>query len=161
MMPLFLNLLLAILWAAASGSFAFGDLALGYAVGFAVFVVFRRQVGAGAYVSRVAACLSLFTVFVRELFASNLKVAWEVITPRHHMRPAVVAVPISACSDLELVLLASMITLTPGNLVIEVSADRRTLFLHAMYADDPEDVRWSIKQGFERAVLRLSRLEQT
>jgi multicomponent Na+:H+ antiporter subunit E len=73
------------------------------------------------------------------------------------MRPGIVAVPLDAQTDLEITLMANLITLTPGTLSLDVSEDRHTLYVHAMFVDSPESVRDSIKNGFERRLLELIR----
>lgn len=156
MMPLLLNLLLALLWGAASGSFRFSNLAFGFAVGFGVLFAFREEIKARPYTDRAWQALRLFGIFLRQLVASNLRVAYDVITPRPRMRPALVAIELEGREDIEIMLLSNMITLTPGNLVVEISEDRRTMFMHAMYADDVDQARREVKEGFERAVLRLT-----
>jgi multicomponent Na+:H+ antiporter subunit E len=50
-----------------------------------------------------------------------------------------------------------MISLTPGTLSLDVSADRKILYIHAMYIDDVNAVRRKIKDGFERRVLEVLR----
>jgi multicomponent Na+:H+ antiporter subunit E len=75
------------------------------------------------------------------------------------MRPGVVAIPLDARTDAEITLLANLITLTPGTLSLDVSSDRRMLYIHVMYIDndDLEEVRRKIKAGFERRVLEVLR----
>ena len=53
--------------------------------------------------------------------------------------------------------LTTFITLTPGTLSLDVSSDRRTLYIHSMYVDDVEEFRESIKQGYERRVKEVLR----
>ena len=50
-------------------------------------------------------------------------------------------------------LLANVISLTPGTLSLDVSEDRKTLYIHAMYASDPEAVREEIREGLEKRLL--------
>jgi multicomponent Na+:H+ antiporter subunit E len=66
-------------------------------------------------------------------------------------------VPLDAVSDLEIAVLANLITLTPGTLCLDVSEDRRTLYVHAMFVSEPDQVRREIKQRFERWILTLLR----
>jgi len=47
--------------------------------------------------------------------------------------------------------------MTPGSVSIDVSTDRRVLYLHAMYVQDPEDLRREIKNKLERRILELLR----
>ena len=83
--------------------------------------------------------------------------AQEVLRPRMAITPGVVAVPLTATSDLEITLLSCLITLTPGTLALDVSDDRSTLFVHALDVADPDEFRRSIVDGFERRVLELLR----
>src|SRR5690606_901199 len=95
--------------------------------------------------------------FLKEMLLANLRVAYDVITPTYYMRPAVVSIPLDARTDLEITLLAMCITLTPGTLSLDVSTDRRVLYIHAMFAEDPDALRHEIKNGFERRLLELLR----
>jgi len=101
----------------------------------------------------------LILFYLKELVAASLRVAYEVLTPTDHMRPAVVAVPLDAETDLEITLLANFITLTPGTLSIDVSEDRKTLYVHEVYVEsgDTEKVKNEIKGGFEKKILRITR----
>jgi multicomponent Na+:H+ antiporter subunit E len=95
--------------------------------------------------------------FLVELIRSNLMVFWDVITPGQISHPGIVGVPLSARSDMEILLVANLISLTPGTLSIDLSADRRTLFVHVMFLDDPERFKQEIKDGIERRVLEVTR----
>jgi multicomponent Na+:H+ antiporter subunit E len=94
---------------------------------------------------------------IRELVLSTLRVAWEVVTPAKTRSQAIIAVPLDVKSDLEIALLANLITFTPGTLSLDVSSDRSVLYVHTMFIDDPEQLRRDIKQGFERRVIDLVR----
>lgn len=65
--------------------------------------------------------------------------------------------PIEAKTDLEITLLANLITLTPGTLTLDVAPDRKSLYVHAMFVDDPEQIRAEIKNGMERRLLEVMR----
>jgi len=106
-------------------------------------------------VSRSFNALALLVYFLWELLKSNLRVAYEVITPRRHITPGIVAVPLDVKSDGGIMLLACLITLTPGALSIEVSADGRFLYVHSMYVESAQKQKDDIKQGFERRVLKV------
>lgn len=102
--------------------------------------------------------LALFIAFyLKELIRASVRVAHDALTPTHHMRPAMLAIPLDAKTDLEILLLANLISMTPGSVSIDVSTDRRVLYVHAMYAEDPEGVRHEIKTTLERRVLDLLR----
>jgi multicomponent Na+:H+ antiporter subunit E len=86
---------------------------------------------------------------------ANLRVAYEVLTPGYQMRAAIIAIPLDANSDLEITVLANLITLTPGTLSLDVSADRKILYIHAMHVHDVEKFRKEIKVRLERRVMEV------
>lgn len=101
--------------------------------------------------------LSLILLFLRELVLSALKVAWLVVQPQIKIRPAIVAYPLTVTTDAQITLLANMITLTPGTLSIDVSEDRKTLYVHAIDMETKEAMVGNIAAGFETAILRVLR----
>lgn len=154
-MSLFLlNLLLAFAWAALTSSFSLAGIAIGYVVGFlALWVIsplFERE--KGGYFKRVWRWAKLFVLFHYELVVSSLSVAWDVLTPRHRARPGIIAVPLKAKGEAEVLLVTNLISLTPGTLSLDVTEDCNTLYVHAMFADDPAKIRADIENGMERWV---------
>lgn len=151
------NILLALAWVAMNGEFTYQSFVVGFLLGFLILFFAQRGAGSPGYVRKVWQVAGLLVFFIKELVVANLRVAYDVLTPGYRMRPGILAVPLDASTDLEITLLANLITLTPGTLSLDVSNDRRTLYIHAMYADDPEAVKRSIKHGFERRILEVLR----
>jgi multicomponent Na+:H+ antiporter subunit E len=108
---------------------------------------------------KVPKIVNLTLFFFKELFMANLKVTWDVITPKFYMQPGVIAYPLVAASDLEITILANLISLTPGTLSLDVSEDRKILYFHAMYIQqgDIEAVISDIRNGFEKKLLEITR----
>lgn len=146
---------LALAWCALTGAFGPFDWAFGLALGWIVLrIAGSGRAGAIARaIARVPAALSLLVFFLWELAVANLRVAAAVLGPSHLVRPGIVAVPLDVTSDAGIALLANLITLTPGTLSLDVSTDRRVLYVHCLTIDDPEETVRSIKNGFERRVL--------
>lgn len=152
-----INFLLAVVWAGLLGSFDAWTLGSGFLVGYgALFLVYRHEPGA-RYFQKPQAVLGFAVYYLWELLNSNFTVAIDILTPTHHMRPGIVAVPLDAKSDFEITLLANLITMTPGTLSLDLSDDRKTLYVHAMYITDPDEIRRSIKEDLERRVLAVLR----
>ena len=151
------NLVLAVFWALASGRLTIGTLLVGFLAGFATLFVTRRATGTEEYTRKTGRAVALLLVFIRELIEANLRLAYDVLTPTHHMRPAIVAIPLEAKSDFEITLLANLITLTPGTLALHVSEDRSILYIHSVYTPDSDELRRTIKEGLERRILELTR----
>jgi len=51
-------------------------------------------------------------------------------------------------TDFQLVFLASLINLTPGTLTLEVSSDKKTLYIHALNINDAEEIVSGIRRSF-------------
>ena len=157
-MNLFLgNILLALVWTILTGRFTPLNLLGGFLLGYVILFSTRHALGGSRYFIKAGQALSFFLFFFKELVLSNFRVAYDVITPSFQMRPAVLAIPLDVSTPTEITLLANLITLTPGTLSLDVSDDRKVLYVHAMFVDDPDKVRASIKDGFERRVIELLR----
>ena len=152
------NIILALTWALATGNFSPLNMLVGGVVGFAILLFVRPLQPKSRYFTKLGQAIGFSLFFLRELVVSSLRVAWDAVTPTHHMRPGIIAVPLSAENDIEIAFLANLLTLTPGTLSIDVSDDRKFLYVHIMYlTDDPDTVRRAIKDGFERKVIDLLR----
>jgi multicomponent Na+:H+ antiporter subunit E len=151
------NVVLAFFWAMATGDLSIPSLITGFLIGFGVLLVGRRVIGTQDYTGKSVKLFRLIAYFLRDLIVANLKVAYDVVTPTHHMSPGVLAIPLDCTTDGEITMLANMITLTPGTLALDVSADRKTLFIHSTYTPDAELMRKSIKTGVEARILEVTR----
>jgi len=151
------NIMLALSWAALTGEVTALSLAVGFVFGFLILFSVRRLLRPSRYFEKLWQSVRLGSLFAWELLLANLRIAYEVVTPSHNMKPGVVAIPLDVETDAEITLLANLITLTPGTLSLDVSDDRRVLYIHAMYVDDAEELRRSIKDGFEKSVMELLR----
>ena len=157
-MNLFLvNVLLALSWAAVSGSFSLGNLLFGFVLGALALSLIREQVGSVGYFSRIRRVFSLFALFIYELVMSGIRVANLVLSPNMNLKPGIFAYDLKVDRDLEITLLANLITLTPGTLSVDVSPDRSTLYIHALDCADPDQIRKEIADGFERKILEAFR----
>lgn len=153
----FIIAILALVWAAITGSFSGLNLLFGGLVGGAAVLLLRKSLGNHGHMRRVRRALSLLGLFLYELMASAVRVALVVLRPDMSkvMQPAIVAVPLSVKSDLEITILANLITLTPGTLSVDLSPDRSVLYVHALNMGDREAMIAEIKNGFEKKVLEV------
>ena len=127
----------------------------GYFVGVPLWDKMLKDDLKDRYREKMPRVLMLLTHFLRDLLVSNLRVAYDVLTPTHYMRPAVVAVPLRAKTDGAITILANMISLTPGTLSLDVSSDRSVLYLHVMYLDNEDDLREQIHKLEDRVLAVL------
>lgn len=151
------NVVLALVWVILSGSFSGPNLLLGFLLAYGALAVLQRELPAiRGYHKKVPQFVAFVLFFAKELVKANLKVAFDVLTPPWHMKPGVIAVPLSAETDLEVTMVANFISLTPGTLSLDVSDDRRVLYIHAMFLQDEAQLRHDLVE-FERRILELMR----
>jgi len=95
-----------------------------------------------------------FTLFyIKEVIISNLRVAKDVLSPKPHLKPGIVGVPVDDYTDRQVWALASLLTMTPGTISIEVDEAQRVLYLHTLYTEPSADeLRAQIKRDYERPV---------
>ena len=101
-------------------------------------------------------------VFLWKLLQSNLKLAWEIVTPTMHTHTAILAVPMRGGSEAVVNLVANSITLTPGTMTVDIhsdgdvdcdgSLDGVVLYIHGMYTSDVEAVRHDVLRLEELAL---------
>ena len=149
------NMLLALAWAALQGEFSLRVLVTGHVLGYLILLALVRGgvLATSPYIGRVHRVIGLAAFFFWELMKANLRLALDVATPRYNMKPGIIALPLDATTDPEILLLSMLINTTPGSVALDVSPDRKILYVHVMYMDSPDGAREEIKQGFERRVL--------
>ncbi|WP_045523952.1 Na+/H+ antiporter subunit E [Neobacillus niacini] len=152
-----LNVVLAFLWMFIKVSYDPISFVKGYIFGLLVIFVLRRYFHSRFYLFRLWSFIKLIFIFIKELILSNVAIVKIVLKPTLDMRPAIFAMDTELTKDWQITLLSSLITLTPGTLVIDVSEDNKTLFIHAMNIGEVEAEINSIKNSFEKAILEVSR----
>jgi multicomponent Na+:H+ antiporter subunit E len=151
-----LNILLAIVWMFLTGDLEYSNFIEGFVIGFIIIWITKYAAQSNDYISKVPKLISFIIYFLYELILANIKITVDVLTPKDRMQPVIVAVPLDAKTDFEITLLANLITLTPGTLSLDVSEDRKVLYVHSMYVSDPDEFRKQIKNGFERKLLEIT-----
>lgn len=157
MKALLINIFLALVLSGLMGRVTLGGLLASFAAGYVLVWWLRPLFGPTTYFQKVPQTLSFLLFFIKDLLHSNIRVACEVLAFRRRSHAGIIAVPLSIKSDFEITLLVSLITLTPGTLGIDISGDRKILYVHAMFVTTADEVRASIKNGLERRVMELFR----
>ena len=157
MIGLFWNLLLALAWVTLTGSITAMNLLAGFIFGYVALMVLQKQVPVlKGYSRRIPPLAAFLLFFLKEPVKSNPRVAYDIATPVLHMKPGVIAFPPPAETDMEILFVSSVISLTPGTLSLDVSDDRKVLFIHAMFLHDEEQLRNDLRE-LERRILKVTR----
>lgn len=132
-----LALSLWLAWLMLNASASLGQMLLGAALALPLAAFTARLKGAErARVGQLGTLLRLSAVVLRDIAVSNIDVARRVFGPESAIRSRWVALPLAITDPHGVAALASIITLTPGTLSAELSADGRTLHVHVLHVDD-------------------------
>lgn len=101
---------------------------------------------------RPFAAVKLLFYFLRELIVASVIVAWEVATPGSGINTAVVSVRLTSRVAGVITAVASMVSLTPGTVTLEVDEENSTLFIHVLHLRSIEETRESVRR-LERLTL--------
>ncbi|NJQ00361.1 Na+/H+ antiporter subunit E [Streptomyces zingiberis] len=155
------------LWLLLWGSVSPGVLLSGLAVALAVVVSFPLPPVMPRPVLRPWGVLRLVGCMLADLVGSAVTVAWQALRHGPSTPGAVVEVEVAADSDLLIAATATLATLTPGTLVLEIDRRGRLLYVHALPVRDAvtaehrrEEVRTAERHvyaafGRDRAAERL------
>lgn len=147
-----INVVLALLWMFMNSNFTVGSFFAGYLLGLLAVFIIRRFLPGRFYMRRVIAVIKLTLIFLWELVKANIDVLRVVLSPKIDIHPGFFAYPTDLEDDWEVSLLAALITLTPGTVVVAISEDQRTFYIHALNMEEAETFIADIKKNFEQVI---------
>lgn len=151
-----LTVMWVVLWREVSPANVLSGLAIGVVV---IFVFPPHRISDSRYTVRPLRLVLFIGYFFWQVLVSNLVVAREILTPRDRVRAGIVAVPVTASSNLVIMVVANAISLTPGTLTLEVRRDPPTLYVHVLHLHDLDRVRDTIRKMQRMAVLAIGSRE--
>ncbi|AFS70671.1 MULTISPECIES: Na+/H+ antiporter subunit E [Exiguobacterium] len=154
---LLLNILLAFLWMFLANSFSTSSFIIGYLLGLLAMFAMRRGFSNRFYLGPFIALIRLFFRFLYELVVANLEVLSIILKPKLDIKPGIFAYETALEHNWQVTLLSMLITLTPGTLVVDISDDNKTLYIHALHMPEADEAVSSIRNSFEKAILEVSR----
>lgn len=152
-----LNVFIAFLWMFLTVTFNASTFIVGFLLGALMLWITKGFFPGRFYMNRVWAVIKLILLFFKELILANIHVLVLIVQPKMPIKPAIFALPTVLEKDWEITLLSNLITLTPGTLVIDVSDDSKTLYIHALDYGNADEAIDSIKNTFEKAIQEVSR----
>ncbi|WLR41259.1 Na+/H+ antiporter subunit E [Bacillus carboniphilus] len=152
-----INFVIALTWMFLNNHYSGISFIVGYLIGLFIIFSLRRFFSTRFYMYNVIAVIKLVFIFFKELILSNISVLKVILSPKLNMKPGIFALETELKTDWEISILANLITLTPGTLVIDISDDKKILYIHAMDIEDVEKAKLDIKNTFEKAIQEVSK----
>lgn len=153
-----INLFIAALWflLADDPNADFTTFMSGFFIGILILYAMHRFFGTQFYLRRVLKILKLILLFIQELLLSSVEVLKQVLHPQLKITPGIFTYETRLEGDWQVTALALLLTLTPGSVVMEVSEDGKTFYIHAMdIVESKETVLRSIGK-FETAIWEVT-----
>lgn len=151
-----LTLTLAMVWVLLANDFSWAALAFGLLVGFAIASITSAYWPGQVRVRRPAAMAAYCVIVLWDILVSNVQVAWLVLFRRGaSLRSRFIVVPLELQSPEAIAVLAGTITMTPGTVSADLSADGRALLVHCLEAADADEAVAAIKDRYERRLMRI------
>jgi len=99
--------------------------------------------------------LRFFLIVLGDIVVSNFTVAKLVLWPWARTQPAWVPIPLELTHPSAIVLLAAVITTTPGTVSCTVDEAGRMILVHALDCADPAEMAAQIKQRYEQPLKEI------
>ena len=151
-----LTVFLTLVWVMLMNDFSLGNFVIGAAVGWAIAKFTSVYWPGRPRIRNPAAIIEYVTIVLWDIVVSNVQVAYLVLFRRgQSLRSTFVTVPLDLESPEAITTLAGTITMTPGTLSADVSADGRALLVHCLETTDPAGTVADIKRRYERRLMRI------
>ncbi len=134
-------LLLALVYLALTSNLEWSNIVVGLLLGVGVVALARptpRPTMPRNFLRSTVALVRYIINLIHDLTVSGIEVARMVVSPSLPIRPGIIAIPAETETDRGLALSAHAVTLTPGELVVEIDDDH-VMYTHALDATKAEE----------------------
>lgn len=145
-----LTLTITLGWLMLVNEFSVGGLLLGLLLGLVLAKLTAAFWPQRARVRHPRKIAEYGLVVLWDIIVANVKVAMIVVFRRNStLRPCFITIPLDIRSPEAITTLAGTITMTPGTVTADLSADGRALLVHCLDTGDPAGEVAAIKQRYE------------
>ncbi|RBI87543.1 Na+/H+ antiporter subunit E [Rhodosalinus halophilus] len=151
-----LTLVLIAVWQMLANTVTTGTLVFGAILGIVVPWITAAYWPDRPRLSSPFRIVEYILIVLWDIVVANVIVAAIILFKRNStIRSQWVTVPLDLKTPEAITVLAGTITMTPGTVSSDVSADGRALLVHCLHTDDPEGVRDQIKNRYERRLKEI------
>jgi len=152
----FMAVILAVVWVLLVNEFSWGNALFGLLLGVGIAKLTSAYWPERPKIRDPLAIAGFIAVVLWDIVVSNIQVAKLVLFRRgDSLRSQFLVVPLDITSPEAIATLAGTITMTPGTVSADMSADGRALLVHCLETDDPEGTVAAIKSRYEQRLMRI------
>lgn len=145
-----LSLTLLLVWLLLNNDFSVGQLLLGTLLAWLIPLITHPFWAEKVTICKPLILLKFIFVVLLDIVIANFVVAKLILGSKQTLQPSFLEVPLELQNPLAIGVLANTITLTPGTVSCHLSADRKTLLVHALKSIEPDADIATIKQRYEQ-----------
>lgn len=150
------SLVIAVLWVLLANDFSPGSIVFGAILGLVIPPFFETYWPNRPRIRNPRMIVEYVLIVLWDIIVSNVQVAYLVLFRRgDSLRSRFITVPLRLKSAEAITVLAGTITMTPGTVSADLSADGRSLLVHCLETDDPKGTVDGIKDRYERRLLEI------
>ncbi len=151
-----LTVLLTVVWVMLYNTISLGVVVFGLILGILIPIMTAPYWPDRPKLRNVPMIVEYAVVVIWDIIVANFVVAWTILFMRNRdIHSNWVTVPLDIRSPEAITALAGTITMTPGTVSADTSADGRSLLVHCLNAKDTDAVRDEIKQRYERRLKEI------
>lgn len=151
-----LSIGLVYVWMALSDSYTLGSLTVGAILGLTIPIATHSIWDVTPKINSVGYIVIFATIVLWDIVVANVQVAVAILfRPAGSLIPKWFTVPLDLESREAIAILASTVSLTPGTVSCDLSANGRSLLVHALDAQDTDRIVKLIKDRYEARLLRI------
>lgn len=156
-MQVVMNVLLGVLWMFFQDDWSSLTFLSGYLCGLFVLFLLKSYLPTKFYLFTLYAALKLLLLFLHEMLVASIMIIKIIMRPKMNIKPGIFSLETSLEEDVEVTLLALLLTLTPGSVVMEISDDNKTFYIHTMIIPELSNAVLQSKERFENAIKKVTR----
>ncbi|MGV6876624.1 Na+/H+ antiporter subunit E [Pseudochelatococcus sp. B33] len=151
-----LSLTIIIVWVMLANEASAGNLLLGAILGFLIPLSTARFWSERLRIKAPFAIVEYGLLVIWDIIVSNVQVARLILFRRgESLRSIYITVPLDLTTPTAITALAGTITMTPGTVSADLSADGKALLVHCLETDDPSGTVAGIKSRYEQRLKRI------
>lgn len=150
-----LSFILWIIWLLLNNTLAMGHVVLGSLL--AIFIPWMTSSfwPEKIIIKRPWLLIKYILVVLFEIMVANIVVAKLILGRNNKLNPGFIHYELQLESPVGIGLLANTISLTPGTVSCDLSADRRFLLIHSLHIEDVATIKADIHRKFERPLKEI------
>ncbi len=151
-----LTVLLTLVWLLLVNRFSLNSLLFGFFLGIVIPSITQPYWPTRPPLRAPLKVAEYILIVLWDIVVANVIVARIILFKSNAERqPNWVTIPLELRRPEAITVLAGTITMTPGTLTADLSAEGHSLLIHCLDAPDPEAVRDEIKERYERRLMEI------